>query len=525
MIGYEFLAARVTERTALRMPPVLRPAQLRPVTRIEHMADLVAVPRHVAPAENATLLEHVLFALKHEDLHLPLLLEALRLVSANELSAALAAQRTASYLRKATFLWEKANGRELPLPWDSTGGNYVDFFDADAYYVGPVWERSQRLRVNFNGIGPFEFCPVVRRDAQLAQRGQQVLDNLHAWAGDARNQGTLDRVLSWAYLSETRDSFAIENETPSPDKERAFLQALATLRERRPLTEDYLVDLQNTVISNPAMAEAEFRDRQNWLQRGGHGALAVRYVPPPSDVLRGLMDGWLRMANSVEGDVPPFVRAALVGFGFVFLHPFMDGNGRLSRLLAHHSLNLQKVLPVADGQATLLPLSVAMKRHEADYLAALEAFSRPARQLWDVTYLADNEFLFDFKSTPRIYAHWSGEAAARFVTTCAEQALAQSLIEETQFVQAYDHAFERIDRAFDMPNRTVNLLIQWIRQTGGQMPERRRNAPELAGLQPGQVDQIAAIVADCFSAHQAGQPPNDQLANDASGLRPLGPGA
>ena len=51
------------------------------------------------------------------------------------------------------------------------------------------------------------------------------------------------------------------------------------------------------------------------------------------------------MANASGGDVPPLVKAAVVSFGFVFLHPFMDGNGRLSRLLAHHSLNLQQVLP------------------------------------------------------------------------------------------------------------------------------------------------------------------------------------
>jgi hypothetical protein len=503
VIGYEFLSARIP----LRLPPVARPAQVRPVTRIEPMADLLAVPRHVAPAGDAPILEHILFALKHEDMQLALLLEALRQVSAEELSAALTAQRTGIYLRKAAFLWEKAHGRELPLPWDSTGGNYVELFDAADYYVGPVWERSQRLRVNFNGIGPFEYCPVVKRDELLARRGQQVLDQLTAWASDPHNQGTLDRVLSWAYLSETRDSFAIEQETPSPDKERAFLQALAHLRERRPLSEDYLVELQNTVISNPLRVEAQFRTEQNWLQRGGHGALAVRYVPPAPDLLPALMDGWLRMANSQGGDVPPFVRAALVSFGFVYLHPFMDGNGRLSRLLAHHSLNLQQVLPVIGEQPTLLPLSVAMKRHEGGYLAALEAYSRPARALWDVTSVADNEFLFDFRSSPQAYAHWSGDAAARFVTDCAEQALAQSLIEETHFILAYDQAFDRIDHEFDLPNRTINLLIQWIRQNGGRMPARRRSAGELALMQPGQIDRIEAIVAECFNppTEQAGE--------------------
>jgi hypothetical protein len=98
-----------------------------------------------------------------------------------------------------------------------------------------------------------------------------------------------------------------------------------------------------------------------------------------------------------------------------------------------------------------------------------------------------------------VYAHWSGEAAADFVTRCAEQALEQSLVDETAFLQAYDRAFEQIDREFDLPNRTINLLIQWIRQNNGRMPERRRNANELLLLKPQQIERIEAIVADCFS--------------------------
>ncbi len=494
MIGYEYLLSQLP----VRMPPLQRPAQVRPVTRVERMPQLLAIPRHVAPAAGAPLLDHVLFALKHEETQLAILHEALKQVPAEELARALTAQRQGAYLRRAAFIWEKANGRALPLPWDSTGGNYIDFFEPGTCYTGPQWERSRKYRVNFNGIGPYEFCPVVRRSAELERRGAAVLERLRSWAGDPRNLGVLDRVMNWAYLSETRDSYAIENETPTPDKERAFLQAMAQLREQRPLSQGYLVDLQNLAITNAIRHEHAFRHQQNWLQRGGRGALAVRYVPPtPADVLP-LMDGLMRMANAREGTVPPLVKAALVSFGFVFVHPFMDGNGRLSRLLAHHSLSFQGALPAVDGNPAILPLSVAMKRHEADYLAALEAFSRPARQLWDVTWIADNEFRFDFRSSPLVYAHWNGEAAAAFVTRCAEQALEQSLVDETTFLQAYDRAYEQIDREFDLPNRTINLLIQWVRQNDGRMPERRRNAPELLSLTPQQIGRIEAIVTGCF---------------------------
>jgi len=194
----------------------------------------------------------------------------------------------------------------------------------------------------------------------------------------------------------------------------------------------------------------------------------------------------------------PLVKAALVSFGFVFIHPFIDGNGRLSRLLAHHSLAFQGALPLVGGNPAILPLSVAMKRHEDEYLATLEPFSRPARQLWDVTYIADNEFTRDFRSSPLVYAHWDGQAAAAFVTRSAEQALQQSLVGERAFLQAYDRAYERIDRDFDLPDRTINLLIQWIRHNGGRLPQRRRNAAELMLLKPEQLARIEAVVADSF---------------------------
>ena len=97
-----------------------------------------------------------------------------------------------------------------------------------------------------------------------------------------------------------------------------------------------------------------------------------------------------------------------------------------------------------------------------------------------------------------VYAHWHAGAAAAFVTRCAERALERSLFDETAFIQAYDEACEQIDRAFDLSNRTINLLIQWIRQNDGCLPERRRNVAELILLKPEQIERIEAIVDGGF---------------------------
>ena len=75
-------------------------------------------------------------------------------------------------------------------------------------------------------------------------------------------------------------------------------------------------------------------------------------------------------ANEAPGHVDPIVAASVASFGLVFIHPFMDGNGRLSRFVFHQALCNSGRL----AKGFLLPVSVAMKRHEADYLAALPTF-------------------------------------------------------------------------------------------------------------------------------------------------------
>lgn len=85
MIGYEFLQAKLP----IRMPELSKPARVSSVTRITELSDMIATPKAIAPKTDA-LLAHVVFALKHEPMQLATLHEALKQVSAEEMSAALA---------------------------------------------------------------------------------------------------------------------------------------------------------------------------------------------------------------------------------------------------------------------------------------------------------------------------------------------------------------------------------------------------------------------------------------------------
>jgi len=85
--------------------------------------------------------------------------------------------------------------------------------------------------------------------------------------------------------------------------------------------------------------------------------------------MRGLLACHRRMEM---GRVPPVVHAAVVSYGFVFLHPFLDGNGRIHRFLIHNILARRGFTP----PGAIFPVSAAMLNRPKEYDESLEAFSR-----------------------------------------------------------------------------------------------------------------------------------------------------
>jgi hypothetical protein len=280
----------------------------------------------------------------------------------------------------------------------------------------------------------------------------------------------MDRAINWAYLHETRDSFAIEKEEPSEEKSRRFVQLLRQAHEGRELSEDYLVELQNSTVSNPFDKAVLFRHEQNHLHNGLRGAAGVSYVPPAPDLCRELMEELMTFANQSSKQVDPLVAAAVTAFGFVFLHPFMDGNGRLSRFLIHqtlcHSGSLENGL--------LLPVSVAMKHEESNYLAALKDFSHSARDFWNVTWLDVDQMAFEFIGHPSIYRYWDATRCVEFTLQMARRALEVELREETEFLDRYDRVIKAVNQRFDVRGSDLSKLVMMCLDNDGKVSKNRR---------------------------------------------------
>jgi Fic family protein len=112
----------------------------------------------------------------------------------------------------------------------------------------------------------------------------------------------------------------------------------------------------------------EFRHTQNWIGRPGDTLAQAAYVPPPPDSLGGHLSAWEKFLH--DRMLPPLIHAALAHYQFEAIHPFLDGNGRVGRLLITLELCERDVLP-----APLLYLSAFFDATRADYYEGLRRVS------------------------------------------------------------------------------------------------------------------------------------------------------
>lgn len=115
----------------------------------------------------------------------------------------------------------------------------------------------------------------------------------------------------------------------------------------------------------PAKTPGEFRTSQNWI--GGPSPATARFVPPPVAEMHEAL-GELESFLHADSDLPLLVRVGLAHAFFETIHPFLDGNGRVGRLLITFYLVHKQVL-----HEPILYLSIFFKRHRQDYYDRLQA--------------------------------------------------------------------------------------------------------------------------------------------------------
>lgn len=119
----------------------------------------------------------------------------------------------------------------------------------------------------------------------------------------------------------------------------------------------------------------EFRRSQNWIGPPGCSLDEADLVPPPPAEMHNALDAFEKYLHA-EGEQPPVVRLALIHYQFEAIHPFLDGNGRIGRLILSLLLVHWELLPLP-----LLYLSAFFEQHRDEYYDLLSAVSE--RGAWE----------------------------------------------------------------------------------------------------------------------------------------------
>lgn len=150
---------------------------------------------------------------------------------------------------------------------------------------------------------------------------------------------------------------------------RAFRLVQEQLRDPNglPISVRLLCDAHRLLLDGARAAgkqPGELRHSQNWI--GGTRPGNAVFVPPPPERVPELLSGLERFVHEEAGDLAPLVRIALIHAQFETIHPFLDGNGRIGRLLIAALLEHWKLLA-----EPLMYLSGYLKQHQAEYYRRL----------------------------------------------------------------------------------------------------------------------------------------------------------
>ncbi|MCS7190172.1 MAG: Fic family protein [Fimbriimonadales bacterium] len=147
----------------------------------------------------------------------------------------------------------------------------------------------------------------------------------------------------------------------------ALEHGMQRLREGLPLSNRLLREMRGILLAQGRGAEkqpGEFRRSQNWI--GGTRPGNAHFVPPPPHLVQDCMASLERFLH--DETVPTLIKAGLAHAQFETIHPFLDGNGRIGRLLIAFILHYEGAL-----QRPLLYLSLFFKQHRQEYYRLLDA--------------------------------------------------------------------------------------------------------------------------------------------------------
>ena len=427
----------------------------------------ILTPRH-QPED--TLAGHLTFALKWEGVDLGILAALFKVVPEKEIARVVLETPTGAYSRRLWFLYEWLTGRRLRI--DDLGKvRTVPVIDPELQFGLSEGAAVSRQKVTNNLPGTREFCPLVRRTAGLEQNRKFGFDERAREISGRTHPDILARAAAFLLLSDSKSSFQIEGEQPPPQRIARWGQAIAEAGQVE-LSRAELERLQRIVIGDSRFVHLGLRTEGGFVgdHDGRSGEPIPEHISARAEDLPNLVDGIDAFDKlAVSGKMDSVVAAATIAFGFVYVHPFEDGNGRLHRWLIHHVLARGGFNP----PGVVFPISAVILRKLDVYRRVLESYSKPLLKLieWRPTPTGNVEVLND---TASFYKYFDATKHAEFLYECVRETVEDDLPREVKYLESYDRFVARIQTLFDMPNSKLDLLWRFLQQNEGKFSQRAR---------------------------------------------------
>jgi hypothetical protein len=480
-IGYRWLTERYGLTVSQALPVETVVGRSRATHRDGH-TERRTVQEPLRPKNTAAA--HLAFALKHEGIHLETLSRLFSALPPAELEGWIRAEPRGQYTARAGFLYETLTGRQLDVPGRS--GNYVPLLDPTRELTAPDVLNNARWRIRDNLLGDARFSPQV----YLTAASQAALE-LDVGERIARLERQFSRELVmrsavWLTVKESCACFAIEHDEDKSDRIQRFAMVLEqrTGQSTDPLDPHELDVLQREILG-PHALHYGLRQSPVFLGESGRfGREVVHYIAPPFEEVSAILAGLQAVLRRTKG-LSSVARAALVSFGFIYLHPMVDGNGRISRFLINDILRRDGALPAP----YIVPISGVLQRpnlRPLSYDAALELFSRPLMQRYQGNWSFGPErqaadgvhYNLQFDAYPDALHAWRYPDLTRhvaFIAAALDLAIEEEMRSEAEYLQQHGAVRARLKNIIEGPDPTLDRIIRSIRESRGTISGKLRS--------------------------------------------------
>ncbi len=449
-------------------------------------------PAIYQPEEN--VYKQLQFALKYEGVNLLFFKKWFQLRNEKMLIAWLEQEPTSIYSRKIWFLYEFLMQTMLPVKDADKKIKFTPLIDEKLQFPLPNGIKSSRHRIINNLPGTIHFCPLIFKTDKLTQYIHEDLSAKNSLQLKRIHKDILQRTSAFLLLKDSKASFTIEGENPVPSRALRWGKAIGEAGMNE-LTKEELERLQQIIIESAKFTKFGYRQQEGFV--GEHDRDTFEPLPDhisaKHEDIEKLMTGLLQTTQQLEQQhYHPVLAAATIAFGFVFIHPFVDGNGRLHRYIIQHILAKNNFTP----QGIIFPVSASILSHIVDYRKLLEKYSHSILPFIDWETTTDNNIKV-LNETADYYAYYDATAQAEFLFDCINDTIENIIPHEVKYLQQYDVFKNYLDNEFEIPDKMVSLLVKLLTQNDGILSKKKREG-DFENLSNEEVGKIELVYKNIF---------------------------